>query len=153
MEESTLKKLLKQVQTGDVSIGDALSRLRNLPFESLGFAHIDHHRQLRCGYPEVIFCQNKTIEQVETIFDRLAQVGGNILATRATAEMFERVRARYPKAEFNEAAPRDHAPPEEPQSPHRPARRHCQRRHGGYPGGRRGPCHVRDHEPAGRDLL
>ncbi len=104
MEELTLKKLLKGVQTGDVAISEALSRLRNLPFESLGFAHLDHHRSLRCGFPEVIFCQSKTVQQVTTIFERLAAVGGNVLATRATSEMFECVRATFPKAEYNEAA-------------------------------------------------
>lgn len=104
MDESTLKRLLKQVQAGNVSVPDAVARLRSLPFESLGFARVDHHRSLRCGFPEVIFCQSKTIEQVEAIFARLAHVGGNVLATRATPEMFERVRASYPKAQYNPAA-------------------------------------------------
>jgi hypothetical protein len=104
MDQLTLKKLLRQVQAGEVTIEAALGRLRSLPFESLGFAHVDHHRSLRCGFPEVIFCQNKTIPQVEAIFERLAMAGGNVLATRATPEMFQRVCAKYPKAEYNEAA-------------------------------------------------
>lgn len=104
MDQLALKRLLKQVQAGGVSIPDAMGRLRSLPFESLGFAHVDHHRSLRCGFPEVIFCQNKTIEQVQTIFDRLARAGGNVLATRATDEMFQCVRTAYPKAQYNEPA-------------------------------------------------
>lgn len=104
MDQLTLKKLLRRVQAGEVTIEAALGRLRSLPFESLGFAHVDHHRSLRCGFPEVIFCQNKTVPQVEAIFERLAQAGGNVLATRATAEMFQRVQAKHPKAEYNEAA-------------------------------------------------
>ena len=104
MDQLTLKKLLRQVQAGEVTIEAALGRLRSLPFESLGFAHIDHHRSLRCGFPEVIFCLNKTVPQVEAIFERLAGAGGNVLATRATMEMFERIRAKYPKTEYNEAA-------------------------------------------------
>jgi len=104
MDESTLKRLLRQVQDGDIAVDQALRKLRSLPFESLGFAHVDHHRSLRCGFPEVIFCQNKTLEQVEAIFDRLAKVGGNVLGTRATPEMFECVKRRYPKAEYNRAA-------------------------------------------------
>jgi pyridinium-3,5-biscarboxylic acid mononucleotide synthase len=104
MDESALKQLLKQVQGGDMTVQEAVGRLRSLPFESLGFAHVDHHRSLRCGFPEVIFCQNKTMEQVATIFGRLAHAGGNVLATRATTEMFERVRIAYPKAQYNPAA-------------------------------------------------
>jgi pyridinium-3,5-biscarboxylic acid mononucleotide synthase len=104
MDQLALKKLLGQVQAGEVTIEAALGRLRHLPFESLGFAHIDHHRSLRCGFPEVIFCQSKTVPQVEAIFERLAGAGSNVLATRATAEMFERVRAKHPKAEYHEAA-------------------------------------------------
>lgn len=104
MDELTVKKLLRAVQAGDVTIEAALGRLRHLPFESLGFAHIDHHRSLRCGFPEVIFCQGKTIAQVEAIFEKLAGAGGNVLATRATTDMFQKVAARFPKAEYNEAA-------------------------------------------------
>jgi pyridinium-3,5-biscarboxylic acid mononucleotide synthase len=104
MDELTVKKLLRSVQTGEVTVETALGRLRHLPFESLGFAHIDHHRSLRCGFPEVIFCQNKTIPQVEAIFEKLAGAGGNVLATRATTEMFERIQAKFPKAQYNEAA-------------------------------------------------
>ncbi len=104
MDESTLRKLLRRVQAGDASIDEALGKLRSLPFESLGFAHVDHHRSLRCGFPEVIFCQGKTVEQVDAIFDRLAATGCNVLATRATAAMYERVRARFAKAEYNEPA-------------------------------------------------
>ena len=51
---------------------DALARLRRLPFENLGFAHVDHHRAIRCGFPEVIFCPGKTVEQIGAIFARLA---------------------------------------------------------------------------------
>ncbi len=104
MDQNVLKKLLRQVQAGEVTVEKAVSRLRHLPFESLGFAHVDHHRSLRCGFPEVIFCQGKTVAQVEAIFERLAGAGGNVLATRATPEMFERICAKYPKAEYNEAA-------------------------------------------------
>ncbi len=62
----------------------AVDQLRHLPFEDIGFARIDHHRQLRRGFPETILCQGKTPEQVVKIFAGLAQKGGNVLATRAS---------------------------------------------------------------------
>jgi hypothetical protein len=75
-----------------------------MPFESLGFANVDHHRAIRCGFPEVIFCPGKTVEQVAAIFERLAASGGNVLATRAPREAYLAVAERFPKAEYHEAA-------------------------------------------------
>jgi NCAIR mutase (PurE)-related protein len=79
------------VREGRTGVNDALDRLRDLPFEDLGFAKLDHHRALRTGMPEVIFAAGKTAAQVASIFARMAQAGGNVLATRATREMFEAV--------------------------------------------------------------
>jgi len=104
MDESTLKKLLEQVRSGRISVDRAVESLRRLPFESLGFAHVDHHRTLRCGFPEVIFCEGKTPQQVEAIFEKLVKAGGNVLATRAGPEIFERIHASWPKAEYHETA-------------------------------------------------
>ena len=59
-----LKALLEAVKAGEVAVEDAMSRVENLPFEDIGFAHVDHHRMLRKGFPEVIFCEGKTVEQV-----------------------------------------------------------------------------------------
>jgi NCAIR mutase (PurE)-related protein len=84
-----LKQLLESVQQGSLDIDAALDKLRHLPYEDLGFARIDHHRQMRRGFPETIFCQGKTIEQVVTIFESLASQGGNVLATRATQAMHD----------------------------------------------------------------
>ncbi len=69
----------------------SLDRLRDLPFEDLGFAKLDHHRALRTGMPEVIFASGKTAAQVAAIFARMAQAGGNVLATRASRECFDAV--------------------------------------------------------------
>ena len=66
-----------------------MDKLRHLPYEDLGFARVDHHRQMRRGFPETIFCQGKTIEQVVAIFESLASRGNNVLATRATQAMFD----------------------------------------------------------------
>src|SRR5262249_7028485 len=89
---------------GKLSPDDAVDRLRHLPFEDLGFAKVDHHRALRAGMPEVIFGQNKTPAQVAGIFSRLAQHGGNVLATRADAKQFAAVKTKIRKAEYRDLA-------------------------------------------------
>lgn len=75
-----------------------------MPFEDLGFARVDHHRALRCGFPEVIFCTGKTAEQVASIAERIVASGNDLLATRATPAMHEAVTARCPSAVYHEAA-------------------------------------------------
>jgi NCAIR mutase (PurE)-related protein len=92
------------VREGRTGVEQALERLRDLPFEDIGFAKLDHHRALRTGMPEVIFAAGKTIAQVAAIFARMAQAGGNVLATRASADMFRAVRQVEPRAEFHETA-------------------------------------------------
>ena len=89
MNTEQLEELLSKVKKGRLSIDEAVETLRHLPFEDLGFAHIDHHRQIRCGFPEVIYCPGKTIEQIIEIFNTLAQKGNNVLATRADEEVFQ----------------------------------------------------------------
>jgi hypothetical protein len=98
-----LKALLAAVAGGASSVEGAMERLRALPFENLGFATVDHHRQLRCGHPEVIFCQGKTVEQVVGIAERLAAGGGGVLATRASAEQRDGLAKRFPGAIVNES--------------------------------------------------
>lgn len=104
MNENLLRELLESVRDGRVELQAALDRLRRLPFESMGFANVDHHRAIRCGFPEVIFCPGKTIEQIRTIFGRLVEQGGYVLATRATPEAFAAVAKDHPAAEYNELA-------------------------------------------------
>ena len=104
MNVEILKKLLEGVRAGEVPIDEAMTELRHLPFEDLGFATLDHHRQLRCGFPEVIFCQSKTTEQVVAIFTRLAECGGNVLATRAKKDIYDAVACQFPAAQWNELA-------------------------------------------------
>ena len=88
MNPAALRKLFEEVRKGRLSADQAVDQLRHLPFEDLGFAKVDHHRALRQGMPEVIFSQGKTPKQVAGIFSRLAQHGGNVLATRATEEQY-----------------------------------------------------------------
>lgn len=104
MVKDELRQLLEDVKSGKVETGDALNRLKTLPYEDLGFAVIDHHRALRKGFPEVVFCQGKTVDQIAQIFDRLC--GGNriILGTRASKEAYYEVNKIFPDAEYNELA-------------------------------------------------
>jgi len=104
MNPTDLQTILRDVQTGKLSIADALQRLRSLPFEDLSFAHVDHHRHLRCGFPEVIFCPGKNPQQICQIFERLLAAGGNVLATRAEPDVYKAVFARFPRALYNETA-------------------------------------------------
>jgi NCAIR mutase (PurE)-related protein len=98
MDEARLQGLLADVREGRVDVAGAVERLRNLPYEDVGYARLDHHRGIRQGLPEVVFCQGKTVPQVVDLVERLASQGGPVLATRATAEMFAAVHARVPAA-------------------------------------------------------
>ena len=104
MNKASIRELLENVRRGEKSVDDAITALRDLPFEDLGFAKIDHHRSIRCGFPEVIYCEHKTVEQICMIFDRCAKPGGNVLATRATREVFDAIRNAHGGAEYNEQA-------------------------------------------------
>jgi len=104
MNEEGLRDLLESIRAGRTDVDAAIRRFRRLPFESTGFATIDHHRAIRCGFPEVIYCPGKTVEQIRTIFARLAEAGGNVLATRAAREAYEAVASEFPEARYNELA-------------------------------------------------
>jgi pyridinium-3,5-biscarboxylic acid mononucleotide synthase len=104
MDTASLRKLLQEVRSGKVSPDDAVARMRHMPFEDLGFAKIDHHRRVRSGMPEVIFAQGKTPAQVARIFKSMAAQGGNVLATKATAEHFRAVKKLVRKAEYRAMA-------------------------------------------------
>jgi hypothetical protein len=97
-----LKALLAAVAGGQTPVDAAMERLRALPFEDLGFATVDHHRQLRCGHPEVIFCQGKTVGHVVGIAQRLAAKGASVLATRTSAEQRAALGEHFPQAVINE---------------------------------------------------
>jgi hypothetical protein len=99
-----IKKILQDFKDGKSSIDVAMDQLRDLPFEEAGFAKIDHHRELRTGYPEVILCSGKTPEQVLKIMAMMYDKKNNILATRATPELFNLVHKQFPECTYNEAA-------------------------------------------------
>src|SRR5262249_1832080 len=86
MERKRPGELLEAVRRGECKVDEALDRLRALPYEDLGFARLDHHRSLRNGFPEVVFGEGKTIDQIVAIAGRLAAAGGNVLITRLAAD-------------------------------------------------------------------
>ena len=91
MEPRRLLELLAAVQRGECAIDDALERLRNLPYEDLGFAKLDHHRALRNGFPEVILGEGKAPEHLLAIAERMAARDGNVLVTRLAPELGRRL--------------------------------------------------------------
>ncbi len=104
MNPEKLRALLEGIADGVVSLDEAMNRLRGLPFEDIGFAKVDHHRALRKGFPETIFCAGKTPEQVVEIVARMKAHGSNILATRCSAEVVAAVTAAHPDAVHHDAA-------------------------------------------------
>ncbi|HEX3681440.1 MAG TPA: nickel pincer cofactor biosynthesis protein LarB [Bryobacteraceae bacterium] len=100
MDPQHLQHLLEQVRDGAASVPEALDTLRHLPFEDLGFAKVDHHREMRHGMPEVILGQGKSADQVAAIAAALLARSRNLLLTRATEEMAARVAALAPETEY-----------------------------------------------------
>jgi hypothetical protein len=97
MQEDQLRQLLEDVKNGTSGIEDAFQKLRSLPFETVGnFAHLDQHRAIRCGFPEVVFGQGKTPDQVIQIVNRLAERNDKVLVTRVTPEMQAAVQPSVP---------------------------------------------------------
>jgi pyridinium-3,5-biscarboxylic acid mononucleotide synthase len=104
MEKIPLQKLLSKVAAGSVSVPHALERLKHLPFEDLGFASIDHHRPLRKGHPEVVFCQNKTPQQVVAIVKAQVKHGDTVFGTRADAAALAAVKKAVAGMELDTTA-------------------------------------------------
>jgi len=96
-----LRHLMEAVQRDEITPEAACDRLKQLPFEDLGYAKVDHHRSIRTGMPEVIYSSGKTPAQVAGIFASLAASGVSVLATRATEEQFEAARAATSEAVFH----------------------------------------------------
>lgn len=104
MIEKELKELLEAVRTSELSVDDAYNQLKTLPYADLGFASVDHHRTIRTGYPEVIYGENKTPEQIGMIMNELASKGDNIMATRCSAEVYDTVKKMVPDAVYYDEA-------------------------------------------------
>lgn len=99
-----VKELLKQVKNGTINIADAENVIKKLPYEDLGYAKIDHHRKLRSGFPEVIFCKGKTTPHLVGIYESFYNKGEDLLGTRATKEQYDEVLKTVPIVEFDEVS-------------------------------------------------
>ncbi|MDH4161449.1 MAG: nickel pincer cofactor biosynthesis protein LarB [Nitrospirota bacterium] len=102
MNKSELTKLLKAVKAGGMTIETALDRLKHLPFEDMVYAHIDHHRSLRHGMPEVIYCEGKTVDQISGIVQRMLAAKSDILATRANEQVFKAIKKLDRRAVYHQ---------------------------------------------------
>ncbi|WP_416828907.1 nickel pincer cofactor biosynthesis protein LarB [Ectobacillus polymachus] len=102
MNQNELIQLMEAVKDGRETVDDAVSKLKQMPFEDLGYAKVDHHRHLRNGYPEVIYCEGKTIPQIQGIVRSLLSRNSNILGTRATKEMYQGVLEITKDASYDE---------------------------------------------------
>jgi pyridinium-3,5-biscarboxylic acid mononucleotide synthase len=104
MKESDIAEILEAHKVGAISAESATEQIRNLSYENIGYARVDHARAVRQGFPEVIFGQGKTKEQIVGIFERLAAKSPNVLITRTNAEVFGAIRNIFTEAEWHESA-------------------------------------------------
>lgn len=102
MNPDKLRELLEKVQNHSIPVEEAFLSLKHLPYEDLGFANVDHHRYLRQGTPEVIFCQNKTAQEILTIVQRLRAMDAPVLGTRVCTQTWDTLRENLPDGTFYE---------------------------------------------------
>jgi len=104
MKKKELENLLKNVSSGKITVAQALEKLKTPHIDHIGHARVDIHRRKRRGYPEVIYCATKTPEQVSSIIESLDSAGQNVLATRATSEMFDAAKKKVKRLKYVETA-------------------------------------------------
>ena len=104
MNQKSLERLLTKVQAGTLTVATALAQLRTLPYEDLGFASLDHHRSIRQGFPEVIFCEGKTAVQIRAIAKALLKHHRLLLATRATRQVATLIKRLDKRAVYHDEA-------------------------------------------------
>ncbi|MBC7959707.1 MAG: nickel pincer cofactor biosynthesis protein LarB [Vallitaleaceae bacterium] len=102
MNQKEMEAILESYKNGQMDQSEAIKKLKEHPFTDLGFAMIDHHREIRVGYPEVIYGAGKTVDQVQKIMTLMVEKGSNVLATRVTKEMYEAVKELHPNLIYNE---------------------------------------------------
>jgi NCAIR mutase (PurE)-related protein len=104
MNVDSLRVLLENIREGKISIEEGIARMKNLSYVDLGCAKIDTHRELRVGYPEVIYCPGKTKEQIKNIVRAMVERNTNVLATRASEEQFSEIQKIFPDAVYHDLA-------------------------------------------------
>ena len=102
MDSENMREFLRKIKYGELSIDEGLEKIKDLSYTDLGYAKIDNHRELRVGYPEVIYCEGKTVEQVKGIVEAMYKKNNNILGTRASKEMYNAVKEICPEVVYNE---------------------------------------------------
>lgn len=101
MNSQELESILRNVQDKEISLDEAVNKLISLPFGDLGFAKIDNHREMRVGYPEVIYCEGKTYEQIKEIIKYMDSKNENILATRVNEEIGKKLSIEFSTGDYN----------------------------------------------------
>jgi hypothetical protein len=104
LKKEDIKSILEGIKDGNLSVDNAMDKLNDLPFEDLGYAKIDHHRGLRNGYPEVIYCEGKSVEHIKGIVTKMLERNNNVLATRANDEIYEGLKEITKDLEYYSAA-------------------------------------------------
>jgi pyridinium-3,5-biscarboxylic acid mononucleotide synthase len=104
VDRQDMQELLQRVADGALSVDEALTSLRSLPFEDLGFAKVDHHRAVRTGFSEVVYCEGKTPQQVAEIIASLAEHSGRVLGTRAARDHYEAAQQRVSDLHYDDSA-------------------------------------------------
>ena len=99
-----IKELLEKVKNGEMELSRAEEILKELPYENLGYANLDHHRQLRNGYGETIYCESKTAEQIEGILHSFQKRGSNVMGTRVKPEQYTYLKERFPELIYHPEA-------------------------------------------------
>ena len=100
MNKKEIEKILQQFKSGQIEMEGVLEKLKHFPYDDLGFAKIDNQRHLRKGFPEVIFCQGKTLEQITKIAKRIKETKGKIVATRAASEVYKEIKKIIPEVTY-----------------------------------------------------
>jgi len=104
MYEKKIKEVIQEIQSGKLDTDHAIQALKDLPFEDLGYANIDHHREIRTGYPEVIYCEGKSVDHIVGIVKAMLEKEVNILATRVSEEVFEATKELHDDIIYNDQA-------------------------------------------------
>ncbi|MFH1028718.1 MAG: nickel pincer cofactor biosynthesis protein LarB [Pseudomonadota bacterium] len=104
MNPDNIKNLLHSVRDGGLSVDDAMLHLKELPYQDLGCAQVDHHRELRQGMPEVLFGEGKSVEQIVAIMTAMSGKGSNVLVTRLTQDRSRQILASFPAASYHAEA-------------------------------------------------
>jgi len=117
MTRKEIEILLNEIRDGNKSVDDALEVLQNFPYTDLGYAKIDHHREMRTGYPEIVYCAGKTVDQVVGIFRLMSDKKNNVIGTRADREMYESVKEVIPEAVYYSVARIISIPVKKPETP------------------------------------